>query len=223
MKVIIFGATGMVGQGVLRECLLDPVVTEVLAVGRTGTGRQDPKLRELVRADLAVTSADSAVEAELTGYDACFFCLGVSSAGMNEEAYRRITYDLTLAVADTLARINPGSVFVYVSGQGTNATGRAMWARVKGATENALLDKELRAYMFRPGIIQPRFGAGSKTRLYRAVYVVATPLFPLLRWLTPSAVTATDTVGRAMIAVARNPPAGHILETPDINRAGTPG
>jgi len=219
MKVIIFGATGMVGQGVLRECLLDPLVTEVLAVGRGATGRTDAKLRELLRPDLTDLTA---IEAELTGFDACFFCLGVSSAGLNEATYRRITYDLTMSVADRLARLNPRSVFVYVSGQGTNADGRAVWARVKGETENALLAKDLRAYMFRPGIIQPRFGAGSKTRLYRAIYVVATPLFPLLRWITPSSVTATDTVGRAMIRVAMDPPAEHVLETPDINRIGAP-
>ncbi|HET6212143.1 MAG TPA: NAD(P)H-binding protein, partial [Micromonosporaceae bacterium] len=157
MKVILFGATGMVGQGVLRECLLDPDVQEVLAIGRTPTGTHHPKLREIAHTDFLDFST---IENALAGYDACFFCLGVSSAGMSEDAYRRVTYDVTMAAARALAAANPSMTFVYVSGQGTDSSehGRSMWARVKGETENALLAMPLRAYMFRPGYIQPMHG-----------------------------------------------------------------
>jgi uncharacterized protein YbjT (DUF2867 family) len=217
MRVVIFGATGMVGQGVLRECLLDQRVSEVISVGRRPIGRSAPKLRELIRDD--VTNLEP-VESDLR-VDACFFCLGVSSAGMSEPAYTTVTYDLTLAVARALTRLNPGLVFVYVSGQGTNAAGRAMWQRVKGRTENDLLAMDLRGYMFRPGIIQPRHGVASRTRLYRAAYVVATPLFPILRAVAPRSVTTTEILGRAMIEVAASKPDERILETPDINRYGS--
>ena len=138
MKVILFGATGMVGQGSLRECLLDPGIESVLAVGRSPIAQRHPKLREILRDSFLDYSA---IESQLTGYDACFFCLGVSSVGMSEERYRHLTYDITLAAATALARLNPQMVFVYVSGQGTDSTeqGRLMWARVKGKTENDLL------------------------------------------------------------------------------------
>ena len=171
MKVILFGATGMVGQGVLRECLRDPDVTRVLVIGRKTVGTTHPKLVERVLPDLADLSS---IETDLAGADACFFCLGVSAAGLREDAYRRITYDLTLAVARTLVRLNPGMTFVYVSGAGTDSTekGRAMWARVKGATENALIALPFKAaVMFRPGVIQPLDGIRSSTRLYRWLYV----------------------------------------------------
>lgn len=217
VRVMVFGATGMVGQGVLRECLLDPQVDEVLAVGRTPLGRSHPKLRELVRADLTDLSP---VSEQLTGYDACLFCLGVSSAGMSETDYRRVTYDLTLAVARTLAQVSPGLTFVYVSGQGTDSTehGRVMWARVKGATENALLALALRTYLVRPGYIQPLHGITSKTRLYRAIYAVIAPLYPLIRRLLPNQVTTTEQLGRAMLALARGAtPARPVLHTVDIN------
>jgi|SRR5262245_6624801 len=217
MRVVIFGATGMVGQGVLRECLLDQRVSEVVSVGRRPIGRSSPKLRELIRPDVADLGP---VESALTGVDACFFCLGVSSAGMSEAAYRAVTYDLTLSVARVLGRLNPGLVFTYVSGRGTNADGRAMWQRVKGATENDLLGLDLRGYMFRPGIIQPLHGEGSKTLLYRAGYVVATPLFPLLRRFAPQTLTTTEVLGRAMVEVAAQRPEVAILETTDINRFG---
>jgi uncharacterized protein YbjT (DUF2867 family) len=218
VRVVIFGATGMVGQGVMRECLLDPRVSEVVAVGRSRTGQASPKLTEVVHADMADLSP---IESSLTGVDACFFCLGVSSAGMSEPAYRAVTYDLTLAAARTLTQLNPGLVFVYVSGQGTDADGRAMWARVKGETENALLGENLRGYMFRPGIIQPLHGVASKTRLYRAVYVAATPLFPILRRLFPKSTTTSELIGKAMIEVAVHRPEQPIMETPDINRLGS--
>jgi uncharacterized protein YbjT (DUF2867 family) len=220
VKVVLFGATGMVGQGVLRECLLDPGVTEVLAVGRTPTGQQHEKLRELVKPDLADLSADSAA---LTGYDACFFCLGVSSFGMSEADYRRLTYDLTLAAARLLARQNPNMTFIYVSGAGTDSTekGRSMWARVKGQTENALLALPFRAaYMFRPGAIQPLHGVRSKTRLYRVLYVLAAPLIPILKTLFPGSLTTTERVGRAMIRAARDGAPKKLLENRDINALG---
>jgi uncharacterized protein YbjT (DUF2867 family) len=218
MRVVIFGATGMVGQGVLRECLLDQRVSEVVSVGRRPIGQTAAKLVELVRDDVADLEP---VASELTGVDACFFCLGVSSAGMSEPAYTAVTYDLTLAVARTLARLNPGLVFVYVSGQGTNAAGRAMWQRVKGRTENDLLALDVSGYMFRPGIIQPRHGIASRTRLYRAGYVLATPLFPILRAVAPRSLTTTEILGRAMIEVAASKPDERILETQDINRYGS--
>jgi uncharacterized protein YbjT (DUF2867 family) len=164
MRVVIFGATGMVGQGVLRECVLADDVSEVVVVGRTSTGRKHRKLVELITPDLFDLSS---VIVQLTDLDACFFCLGVSSVGMDPETYRRTTYDLTLSVAEELVAKNPDLVFVYVSGTGTDTSehGRVRWARVKGATENALLRMPFRAYAFRPGIIQPKFSVQSKTRL----------------------------------------------------------
>ncbi|WP_433518177.1 epimerase [Nonomuraea sp. CA-143628] len=214
MKVIIFGATGMVGQGALRECLADDRVTTVLTVGRTPTGRTHDKLRELAHPDLLDLTP---IEAELSGYDACFFCLGVSSAGMSEKDYRRVTYDFTLATGETLARLNPGSTFVYVSGVGTDAHGRAMWARVKGQTENALLALPFEAYMFRPGYIQPMHGVTSRTTWYRLAYVVTAPFYPMLRLLFPTAVTTTERIGRAMITVAAQGAPKRILGPLEIN------
>lgn len=217
MNVLIFGATGMVGQGVLRECLRDPGVARVLTVGRRATGQTRPKLHELVVPDPADLAA---VEAELTGFDACFFCLGVTSAGLSEERYTRLTYDLTLAVARTLARLDPSMTFVYVSGTGTDSSerGRTMWARVKGRTENALLALPFKAaYMFRPGYIQPLDGIRSRTPWYRALYAVVAPLYPVLKRLVPGAVTTTAQVGRAMLVVARRGFERPILETRDIN------
>ena len=206
----------MVGQGVLRECLLDPEVRDLLVVGRTPTGQRHPKLRELVRPDLFDLSP---VRDELAGYDACFFCLGVSSAGMSEETYRRVTYELTMAVARSMVERNRGMTFIYVSGQGTDSSerGRMMWARVKGETENALLGLPLNAYMFRPGFIQPMHGVRSKTTLYRMLYAVSAPLYPVLKRLAPKHVTSSEQVGRAMIAVARTGAPKRLLETSDIN------
>jgi uncharacterized protein YbjT (DUF2867 family) len=217
MNILLFGATGMVGQGVLRECLGDPGVGRVLAVGRRATGRAHEKLRDLVVPDLADLSA---VEPQLTGFDACFFCLGVTSAGLSEERYTRLTYDLTLGVARILARLNPAMTFVYVSGTGTDSSerGRIMWARVKGRTENALLALPFEAaYMFRPGYIQPLDGIQSRTQWYRVMYAAVAPLHPALRRLFPGAVTTTAQVGRAMLAVARRGYGRQVLETRDIN------
>lgn len=221
MKVAIFGASGMVGQGVLRECLLDPDVTGVLAVGRSPLGRTDPKLHELLLPDVGDLSA---AEEDLRGFDATFWCLGASSAGMSEEAYRRVTYDLTVAAATTLARVNPGMTFVYVSGAGTDSTGegRSMWARVKGRTENALLGLPFRAaYMFRPGIIRPLHGIRSKTRSYRVLYAMLRPFLFLVRLLSPNSMTSTDRVGRAMIKVVRDGAPSRIIGTREINALGS--
>jgi uncharacterized protein YbjT (DUF2867 family) len=207
----------MVGQGVLRECLLDQNVESVLAVGRSPIGQQHEKLREIVRQNVA--DLDS-VEDRLRGYDACFFCLGVSSAGMKEADYRRVTYDLTLSVARTLARLNPDMTFIYVSGAGTDSTGRGriMWARVKGETENALRRLPFKAaYMFRPGVIQPLHGITSKTKLYRILYAVTGPLITLMRKILPRWVTTTELVGRAMIRVGMRGASKPFLENQDIN------
>jgi uncharacterized protein YbjT (DUF2867 family) len=217
MKVILFGATGMVGQGVLRECLIDPGVESVLAVGRSPTGQRDPKLREIVHDDFFDFSG---VESQLVGYDACFFCLGVSSVGMDEERYRHLTYDLTMAAATTLAKLNPGMVFVYVTGRGTDSTGqgRLMWARVKGKTENDLLKLPFKAaYMFRPAGIQPLHGVRSKTPWVQAIYGVTAPLLSLLNRTSPQYMTTTEQVGRAMIKVARDGYPKPVLESEDIN------
>jgi uncharacterized protein YbjT (DUF2867 family) len=217
MNVIIFGATGMVGQGVLRECLLDSGIDEILALGRTSTGVRDDKLRERLMSDFADYTS---MESELAGFDACFYCLGVSSAGMSESEYRRITYDFTLAAATTLARVNPQLVFVYVSGAGTDSTGRGrfMWARVKGKTENALLRLPFKAaYMLRPAGIQPLHDVTSKTRLYRLMYAATGPLWSILRPVFPRFVTTTEQIGRAMITLVRSGAPKQILETADIN------
>jgi uncharacterized protein YbjT (DUF2867 family) len=217
MKVLVFGATGMVGFGVLRECLLAPDVAEVVAVGRRPSGQQHPKLRDLVLSDMYDYTA---AEPQLTGFDACFFCLGVSSVGMKEDAYRRVTYDLTLAAATVLARLNPLMTFAYVTGSGTDSSerGRSMWARVKGATENALLKLPFRAaYMFRPGAIQPLHGANTKTPLYKAGIVLLTPVFGLARRLWPHLVTTTENMGLAMLAVARHGAPKPLLDPVDIN------
>jgi uncharacterized protein YbjT (DUF2867 family) len=216
MDVLILGATGMVGQGVMRECLLDPGVNRVVTLGRQATGNAHPKLREIVHADLFHLQP---IEEQLTGLDACFYCLGATAAGKSEREYARINYDMTLAVAETLARIDPGMTFVYVSGQGTDSSerGRTMWARVKGRTENALLRLPFKAaYMLRPGIILPMHGIKSKTTLYRVFYSLMTPLYPVLRKFFPRAITTTEHVGRVMLRLARSGYSKPVLETADI-------
>jgi len=216
MKVLIFGATGMVGQGVLRECLRAPDVEVVQTIGRTRTGQLDPRLIEVVQPDLMDYRA---AEASLMGFDACFFCLGVSSVGMQEAEYARLTYDLTLAAAQTLARLNPQMIFVYVSGASTDSTeqGRSMWARVKGKTENALQRLPFKGvYLFRPGVIQPLNGARSKTRSYQLFYTLARPFLSTLRALFPNQILSTEDIGLAMLAVARHGADKAVLETADI-------
>jgi uncharacterized protein YbjT (DUF2867 family) len=216
MKVIIFGATGMVGQGVLRECLIDPDVNAVLSVGRRALGQTHAKLLEIVKPDLFDLAPAAS---ELRGFDACLFCLGVSSAGMSERDYRRITYDLTLAAAFALLTGNPGMTFIYVSGKGTDssARGRFMWARVKGETENALLRLPFKAaVMFRPAAIIPLHGVTSNKPLYRLTFALTRPLWPVLRRF-PRYVTTTEQLGRAMLHVAKNGSPKPILESVDIN------
>lgn len=216
MNIVIFGATGMVGSGVLLECLDDPGVDSVLVVGRSKTAITHAKLEEILHHDAFDYSR---LRDRLRGLDACFFCLGVSAAGKSEAEYSRLTFDLTLAAATLLAEENPGMTFCYVSGEGTDSTeqGRIMWARVKGRTENHLLRLPLTAFMFRPGFIQPLRGVRSKTALYNAAYIVLAPLYPLLRRFFASHITTSVNVGRAMIRVAANGYDRHILENTDIN------
>ena len=216
MRIVIFGATGMVGQGALRACLDDPGVSHVLAVGRTATGQSHTKLQDLVHPDIADCTP---IADALAGHDACLFCLGVASAGMDEASYTRLTHDLTLAVAGVLVRNTPAMRFLYVSGAGADSTGqgRIMWARVRGRTENALLALPFRSVtIFRPGIIQPLHGIRSRTALYRAIYTLLGPVLTLLRHAMPAWVLTTDSLGRAMVAVARNGAAKPILASPDI-------
>lgn len=216
MNVLLFGATGMVGQGVLRECLLADDVALVQTVGRSATGVQHRKLRDVVQGDLFDYSA---IESRLASFDACFFCLGVSSGGMNEADYTHLTYDLTMAAARVLARLNPRMTFVYVSGSGTDSTerGRSMWARVKGRTENDLQRLPFKAvYLFRPGVIQPVHGVRSKTAAYRWFYTAMRPILPILHRLLPSVVLTTEGVGRAMLHVVRRGAPKPVLESADI-------
>ncbi|MFJ3913740.1 NAD(P)H-binding protein [Streptomyces vinaceus] len=218
MKVILFGASGMVGQGVLRACLEDPGVTEVLAVVRRPHGRTHPKLRELLHSDFTDLTP---IAGELAGADACFYCLGVSAAGRGAAEYETITYTYTLEAARVVAADNPRLTFVYVSGEGTDSTeaGRSAWARVKGRTENALLAMDMYAYAFRPGWIQPVHGETSGTRWYRVMYRLVSWLYPVIRRVVPRYVTSTEQVGRAMLAATRlNGAEPRILHTADINR-----
>jgi uncharacterized protein YbjT (DUF2867 family) len=218
MNVLLYGATGMVGQGVLRECLRDAQVKQIVTIGRRPTGMTHEKVREIVQDDVTDLNA---LTSDFAGIDACFFCLGASALGMSEEQYSRVTYDLTLSVAQQLIQANPVMTFIYVSGQGTDSSeeGRMMWARVKGRTENALLRLGFGgAYMFRPGLILPMDDIRSATWWYNAAYAVIKPLYPLLRRLSPKMMTTTQQMGRAMISVAREGFATPVLEMRDITR-----
>jgi uncharacterized protein YbjT (DUF2867 family) len=217
MQVIMFGATGMVGQGVLREALLDPDIERVVAVGRSPVGVRSTKLSEIIHDNFMDYSA---IEARLKGFDACFFCLGVSSVGMSEERYRHLTYDITLAAANTLVKLNPEMTFIYVTGTGTDASerGKRMWARVKGKTENDLLKLPFKAaYMLRPAAVQPMHGARSRTLWVQTVYSLSWPLWSVLRRVAPGHVTSTEQIGRAMVGLARDGYPNKVLETEDIN------
>ena len=201
----------MVGQGVLRECLRDDVVQEVLAISRRSSGQTYSKLRELIRTDLFDFGG---LTLELQRYSACFFCLGVSSAGMSEVEYTRSTFDLIVGWARALARINPAMTFIYVSGAGTG--GKAMWAQVKGRTENTLLELFPNAYMFRIGALRAMHGEVSKTRWTRIIYSVFWPLWPLVRLIAPGTMITTEELGRAMIRVAREGGPKRVLENRDL-------
>jgi uncharacterized protein YbjT (DUF2867 family) len=219
MKVVIFGATGMVGKGVLLECLEDVRIERVLLVSRHPIDVIHTKLREIVHQDFFDFAG---IQSEFADLDACFFCLGVTSVGLRESDYRHLTYDLTLAAATALASAAAGRLtFCYVSGEGTDSTerGRIAWARIKGQTENALLRLPFKAaFMFRPGYIQPLKGIRSKTRWYQAIYDVVGPLYPVIRRLLPRYVTTTESIGRAMIQVAAAGYSKRILSSADINR-----
>ena len=213
MKVMVFGATGMIGQGVLRECLLAPDVSEVLCVGRNSLQQKHQKLRELVRKDLLDYAG---VEDQLASYDACFFCLGVTSAGTSEADYRRITKDIAVAVAKAVAPRNHHLTFILVSGAGTDAKSSTMWARVKGEAELAVLEQFPNGYAFRPAFVRPLHGIRSRTRLYNVLYAVMRPLVPLIVKLFPKHVATTEQVGQAMLNVARKGAPKRILESADI-------
>lgn len=217
MKAILFGATGMIGKGVLLECLDDTEVQQILAIGRSKVDVEHPKLKQIEHANFLDFST---IESDLKGYDACFFCLGISAAGMKEADYRRITYDFTLSAAKTLYELNPKMTFIYVSGQGTDSTekGRMMWARVKGKTENDLLNLGFnQAVMFRPGVIIPRRGITSRTRSYQLIYDLFGWLLKLLEKTSPNMITDTTKIGRAMINVHLKGTDKTIVTPKDIN------
>ena len=215
MKVIVTGVTGMVGEGVMHECLLDPGVEEILIVGRRPSGFSHPKLKELIAPDMFDLSS---VESQLSGYDACYFCLGVSSIGMNEADYRHITYDLTVNFAKTLLARNPGMTFCYVSGKSTDSSenGKLMWARVKGKTENDLMKLPFKqVFAFRPGFMKATEGLKNTLKAYKYVGW----LYPLLKIIYPSGTSTLAEVGLAMINVTRYGYANRILEVQDIKAA----
>ena len=221
MNVVIFGATGMIGQGVLRECLIDSTITRLLTVGRSAASASDPRLQQIVHADLFDLDA---IAAQLTGLDACFFCLGITSVGLNETDYTRITYDITMAVARTLARTSPQMTFVFTSGVGADSSekGSVMWARVKGKAENAVLALPFKAsYVVRPGALQPLHGIKSRTGWYQALYTVLWPAMSLARRLAPRHILTTEQMGRAMIRVAQRGAPKRVLEPPDIYALAT--
>jgi hypothetical protein len=213
IKVIITGATGMVGEGVLHECLQHPLVEKVLIVNRRPAGITHPKLKEIIHQDFFDISA---IADQLKGYDACFFCLGVSSVGMNESEYYNLTYTLTLKFATTLSRVNPGMIFEYISGASTDSTekGRLMWARVKGKTENDLMKLPFRkVYNFRPGYMHPTPGLKNTNKYYKYI----TWLYPILRRIAPNSVSKLSEVGLAMINAAVYGYDKQVLEVRDIN------
>lgn len=216
IKIILTGATGMVGEGVLLECLENPAVAEVLVLNRKPLGRQHPKLRELLAPDFFDLEG---VSGQLAGYDACFFCAGVSSLGKSEAEYTRLTYDLTLHFSGAVAKANPGMVFTYVSGAMTDSTekGRTMWARVKGRTENALQRVGFRAvYNFRPGFMRATPGQ----RNLPSFYMWLGWLFPIVQLVAPNHVSTLEEVGRAMIRCVTDGYPQAILEIRDINALG---
>jgi uncharacterized protein YbjT (DUF2867 family) len=212
ISAIILGATGMVGEGVLHECLKHPQVKSVLVINRRPCGIEHEKLTEIIHPDFQDFSA---IENQLAGYNACYFCMGVSSLGMKEDKYRRITYDLTIRVADTLVKLNPSMTFCYVSGMGTDSTekGRTLWARVKGKTENDLLKLPFKAaHMFRPGYIQPTKGLKNSYKMY----IVLGPFYPLWKTLFPKYVCTLEEIGLAMVNIVLSGSDLKVLECKDI-------
>jgi nucleoside-diphosphate-sugar epimerase len=215
MKAIITGSTGMLGKGVLLECIDDPTVEQVLLINRKHLDISHPKVKEVIHKDFRDFSA---IKEQLKDYDACFHCMGVSSAGMSEEKFTEITYTMSKALATVLYSLNPNMVFNYVSGAGTVSAEKSntMWARVKGKTENMILDMGFKdAYMFRPGAILPERGTKSNTKLYNTLYVITRPLFPLMKRM--KSVTTTSRIGRAMINLYNHPQSLKHLEGADIN------
>ncbi|MDN5215096.1 NAD-dependent epimerase/dehydratase family protein [Fulvivirgaceae bacterium BMA12] len=214
-KVIITGSTGMVGKGVLLECLESPQIAQVLVINRSSLGMQHPKLEEILLSDFTQIIS---IGDQLAGYDACFYCMGVSAVGMSEEKYTAITFDTVAAFADVLHEANTEMVFNYVSGAGTDGSekGRSMWARVKGKAENMVLGKGFKdAYAFRPGMIIPEKGIKSRTGWYNAVYVVMRPFFSMLK--RSQNITTTTKIGLAMINTLFHPLNLKYLENQDIN------
>ena len=218
INVIITGATGMVGKGVLLECLESDDVASVLSISRRSVGLKHAKMREVIVSD--ISNLDR-IDEDLTRADACFFGLGVSSEGMSEADYRKITYDLTLDFSTALATIRPDMTFCYVSGSGTNANSKTMWARVKGETEAALKALPFKAaVMFRPGLIQPIKGVKPTSRLFSVMLTALGFMFPLMRAVAPNTVTTTERMGRAFINVAQDGTDKLILDPVDINQLG---
>jgi len=217
LNVIITGSSGMIGRGVLLECLDSPKITSILIVNRKTISLSHPKLKEVLVANFLDLES---IQKDLNGYDACFFCAGTSAFGMTEDNYHKLTYDLTLNFAQTFIRPNQNSVFCYVSGTGTDSTekGRQMWARVKGKTENALLKLPFKStYLFRPGYIQPMKGIKSRTKLYSIFYAVFRPVYTILRRF-PRLATNTTNVGRAMINAVAEKSDYNFIGNKEINR-----
>lgn len=219
MKVntIITGATGMVGKGVLLTCLENENVDSILLLSRKPIGITHPKMKEIIPPDFYDLSA---IKNQLSGYNACFFCLGISAFRMKEVDYKWITYDLTLAIANTLVTLNPEMVFCYVSGQGTDSTEKKkmMWARVKGSTENALLALPFKkAFMFRPGLIKPIKGVKSSNAFYNGIYTVLNPLLPVIQSFAPNSITTSSNIGEAMINCVLYSYEKYHLTNTDIN------
>jgi uncharacterized protein YbjT (DUF2867 family) len=216
MRIVIFGASGMVGQGALRECLRDPEVEQVVSITRAPTGTSHEKLREIVHNNFLDFTP---IENQLTGLNACLYCLGVTSTGTTEENYTRITYEFTIAAATALLKMNPGISLVYVSGRGADSTerGSTMWARVKGKTENALLAMPLRTvYVFRPAMIQPLDGIKSKTDSYRIMYSLTAPFLSAARYLLPNYVSTTQELGKSLLAAAKHGTEKRVIEADKI-------
>ena len=219
MKVILFGSTGMIGQGVLRECLDDPRIESVLTVNRKSSGLSHNKLKELIHEDFYDLSA---IEKDFKDYDSCYYCIGITSAGLSEADYYKNTFELTTSVAKTVLSANKNMIFCYISGAGSDSSEKtkSMWARVKGKTENTLLAMPFKAvFMFRPGYIQPIDGIKSRTALYNTMYSISKPLYIILKHFE-GIVTNTRTLGKAMINVSIEGAEKRILESKDINKTG---